>query len=214
MEAALAASTFVVDETYTTHSVHQGYLETQASIADAEPGGRIRLWCTNKPPYGLRKLIADCLDIDPELIEIQPAPIGGDFGGKGSPGDCPGLCRAVAADRPTGQERPSVPRGTDCDQSVPPAKIRIRIGGDAEGRITALWIGGNRQRGFVCRSQRERTWDALRPDVASGLPHSRRVHPSPLAAYTNTNREATCAPRGRLRAYLPWNLLSMSSHTR
>jgi putative selenate reductase molybdopterin-binding subunit len=137
VEAALATSAFVVDETYTTPAVHQGYLEPQACVAEVEPSGKIRLWLTNKSPFVVRSQIADCLGIDPGSIDVQPIALGGDFGGKGSPEDAP-LCIALA--RRVGRPTKMVLRYSEDLASTDarhPARVRVRIGCDAEGRITA-----------------------------------------------------------------------------
>ena len=138
-EAALAGSDHVIDQTYTTPSVHQGYLEPQACVAAAEDG-RVRIWATNKSPYRLRTQLAECLDLDPASIEIEPVPLGGDFGGKGSPMDIP-LC--VELSRLVGRPVKLVLRyAEDLTATNPrhPARIRVQAGCDAAGRLTAVTV--------------------------------------------------------------------------
>ena len=138
-EAALAASDHVIDQTYTTPSVHQGYLEPQACLAAVEDG-RVRIWATNKSPYRLRTQLAECLDLDPASIEIEPVPLGGDFGGKGSPMDIP-LCVELA--RLVGRPVKLVLRyAEDLTATNPrhPARIRVQAGCDATGRLTAVTV--------------------------------------------------------------------------
>jgi CO/xanthine dehydrogenase Mo-binding subunit len=89
-EEALNRADYVVDRTYSTVSGHQGYLEPQACAASVEQG-RVTVWATSKSPYRLRSQLAECLGLDPASIVVQPVPLGGDFGGKGSPMDVP-LC--------------------------------------------------------------------------------------------------------------------------
>jgi len=139
VEAALAGSAHVVDATYRTRSVHQGYIEPQACIANYDSEGRLHIWLTSKSPYRLRNQIADCLGIDEGQIEIEPIALGGDFGGKGSPMDAP-LCAELA--RLTGRPVKLVLRysedlvATECRH---PTVFRVRVGCDAEGRLTALY---------------------------------------------------------------------------
>ncbi len=136
---ALAASSHVVDRTYSTPSGHQGYLEPQACVA-AFDGDRLRIWATNKSPYRLRSQLAECLDLDPASIEIQPGPLGGDFGGKGSPMDIP-LCAELA--RLTGRPVKLVLRYTEeltATNPRHPSRIRIRAGCDEDGRLTAVEV--------------------------------------------------------------------------
>lgn len=100
-EAVLGTAAYVVDEVYLTPADHQGYIEPQACVASYQKDGRLTVWATNKSPYRLRDQLAEAFDLDPGLIEIMPVALGGDFGGKGSPGEAP-LCTALSMlmDRP------------------------------------------------------------------------------------------------------------------
>jgi CO/xanthine dehydrogenase Mo-binding subunit len=137
--AALGASDHVIDQTYTTPSVHQGYLEPQACVAAVEDG-RIRVWATNKSPYRLRSQVAECLGLDPVSIDIQPGPLGGDFGGKGSPMDIP-LCVELA--RLVGRPVKLVLRYAEDLTATNPrhsSRIRIQAGCDRNGRLTGITV--------------------------------------------------------------------------
>jgi CO/xanthine dehydrogenase Mo-binding subunit len=138
-EQALSRAAFTIDRTYSTPSGHHGYLEPQACVAAVE-AGRVRIWAANKSPYRLRGQLAECLGLDPALIEIQPVPLGGDFGGKGSPMDIP-LC--VELSRLTGRPVRLVLRySEDLIATNPrhPSRIRIRAGCDRDGHVTAVVI--------------------------------------------------------------------------
>lgn len=137
--AALGAAAHVIDRTYTTASVHQGYLEPQACVA-AMDGDRLQIWATNKSPYRLRSQLAECLGLDPASIDIHPGPLGGDFGGKGSPMDIP-LCAELA--RLTGRPVKLVLRyAEDLTATNPrhPARIRVRAGCDRDGRLASVEV--------------------------------------------------------------------------
>ena len=135
---ALAAATTVVSATYRTPAGHQGYLEPQAWVAFPPENGITRLWGTTKSPYRLRDQIAACLGLAPEAIRVDPAPLGGDFGGKGGVSDA-SLCVALA--RLSGRPVRLVLRseedlgGTDARH---PAVIRVTVGCDAQGRLAGL----------------------------------------------------------------------------
>jgi putative selenate reductase molybdopterin-binding subunit len=140
VDAALAAAAWRVDRVYRTQSVHQGYLEPQACIADYQSPDAVQVWLTNKAPYRVRDMIARCLDIDPAAITLHPAALGGDFGGKGSAQDAP-LC--VELSRLTGRPVKMVLRYTeDLTSTNPrhPAEIRIRLGCDHAGRLVAASV--------------------------------------------------------------------------
>lgn len=139
-EAALREARFVVDRTYVTPAGHQGYLEPQGCVAAVETSGRVRVWTTNKSPYRMRQQVADCLGLDPELIDVQPVVLGGDFGGKGSPGEA-ALCAELS--RLTGRPVKLVLRYWDdlaTTDTRHPARIRVRAGCDGEGRLVGLSI--------------------------------------------------------------------------
>ncbi len=201
VEAALDRSEHVVDRTYATRSVHQGYLEPQACIAaverDAAPGRaaqRVRVWATTKAPYRMRSQVAECLGLDPESIEVQPMPLGGDFGGKGSPMDVP-LC--VELSRLTGRPVKLVLRyGEDLTATNPrhPMRIRVRAGCDRDGHLTAMAVSaladGGAYGGFKPRAN-VNLHGAEDPTDAYAVPVS---YAESVIAYTNT------VPRGHMRS--------------
>lgn len=190
---AFAAAPYQLDEVYTTPSGHQGYIEPQACVA-AAGGERIEVWMANKSPYRLREQLAACFEVAPETIVIHPVAIGGDFGGKGSPMDAP---LAIELSRLTGRPVKLVQRyWEDLQAANPrhPARIRIRLGSDGEGRLAAMHLDalldGGAYAGFKPR-----------PGVTlHGLEEPGGAYRVPKAfvrqriAYTNS------VPRGHMRA--------------
>jgi CO/xanthine dehydrogenase Mo-binding subunit len=138
-QAALQSSAYWIDRTYTLASGHQGYIEPQSSVAHVDGDGRVHVWVANKSPYRLRGQLAEALDLDPALIEVHPVVVGGDFGGKGSPMDSP-LCVELA--RRVGRPVRLVQRYYEDLTSANPrhaGRLRVRLGCDVEGHLTALW---------------------------------------------------------------------------
>jgi CO/xanthine dehydrogenase Mo-binding subunit len=192
-EAALAASRHVIDRTYSTPSGHQGYLEPQACVA-AVDGDRLRIWATNKSPYRLRSQLAECLDIDPASIEIQPGPLGGDFGGKGSPMDIP-LCAELT--RLTGRPVKLVLRYTeDLTATNPrhPSRIRVRAGCDEHGRLTAVEVRALFNGGAYGGFKPLATVSLHGVDDCTLAYHVPALYLESVIAYTNT------VPRGHMRS--------------
>ena len=192
-ERALGVSEYVVDQVYTTPSGHQGYLEPQACVAAVE-GDRLRIWATNKSPYRLRAQLAECLGLDPGLIEIEPSLLGGDFGGKGSPMDIP-LCAELA--RLTGRPVKLVLRFTEeltATNPRHPARIQVRAGCGRDGRLTAVAVravlNGGAYAGFK----------PLATVSLHGIEDCTLAYDAPVVctetviAYTNT------VPRGHMRS--------------
>jgi CO/xanthine dehydrogenase Mo-binding subunit len=83
LAARFAAAPIVVEEAFETGRQHQGYIEPHAAVVTALPDGRAEVVTTNKAPFSLRLQLAATFDMPPELIDVDSAVIGGDFGGKG-----------------------------------------------------------------------------------------------------------------------------------
>jgi CO/xanthine dehydrogenase Mo-binding subunit len=192
VDAALATAAWTVDRMYRTQSVHHGYLEPQACIADYQAADRVRVWLTNKAPYRIRDMIGRCLDIDAEAITLEPVTLGGDFGGKGSAQDAP-LC--VALSRLTGRPVKLVLRYTeDLTATNPrhPAEVRVAVGCDADGRLVAASVRAVLNAG---------AYGGFTPS-ATGPMHAVEV-PSyriPVFATEFTRVYTNTVPRGNMRA--------------
>ncbi|MBM2813051.1 MAG: hypothetical protein HW416_3810 [Chloroflexi bacterium] len=78
-------SDLVLEHTYQTSIIHQSYIEPHTCIVSVESGGKVRIWATNKSPFGNRELLSMDLDVPAEDLIIERTWIGGDYGGKGSP---------------------------------------------------------------------------------------------------------------------------------
>ncbi len=147
-EAALRGAAHIIDETYITPGDHQGYIEPQACIADYHPDGSLNVWNTNKSPYRLRDVLSAVFSLDPKKVEIMPTVLGGDFGGKGSPGDAP-LCTALSI--LVGKPVKMVLRYSEDLLSTDgrhASEIRVRLGVDKDGKLVggifeALLDGGS-----------------------------------------------------------------------
>ncbi len=81
-EAGFADADVVVERTFVTPMVHQGYIEPHACVADAYADGRTTLWCSSQGHFGIRDIAALVLGMDTGDIRVVPAEIGGGFGGK------------------------------------------------------------------------------------------------------------------------------------
>lgn len=193
VSAALTRADHVIDRVYTTPSGHQGYLEPQACLAAAGPR-QVRIWATNKSPYRLRAQLAECLGLDPGSVEVEPVPLGGDFGGKGSPMDIP---LAAELSRLTGRPVQLVlGYGEDLTATNPrhPARIRVQAGCDRAGQLAALSVrallNGGAYAGFkpLADASLHGIEDAV---LGYGIP---AVFTESLIAYTHT------VPRGHMRS--------------
>ncbi len=73
----------IVENRFTTSSVHQSYIEPHSCVVKAAADGSAEFWSCSKVPYGVREQVANALKIPQEKFVFNPVYIGGDFGGKG-----------------------------------------------------------------------------------------------------------------------------------
>jgi carbon-monoxide dehydrogenase large subunit len=90
-----AQANLVLEHTFTTPIVHQGYMEPHAAVVDIGPGGSVSVWSSTKAPYRMRSLIAEVSNLPINRVRVIPGFVGGDFGGKGMAIDEP-LCYFLA----------------------------------------------------------------------------------------------------------------------
>jgi CO/xanthine dehydrogenase Mo-binding subunit len=84
VEEGFAEAVRVVEGTYTTPVVHQGYMEPHSQVCAIDAEGILHIWAPCKAPYSARAQTAKAVGIDEDRIVVHPVLIGGDFGGKGS----------------------------------------------------------------------------------------------------------------------------------
>jgi CO/xanthine dehydrogenase Mo-binding subunit len=139
-QAALSCAAHVVAATYRTPAGHQGYLEPGCWTAIPAASGGVVLQGTTKAPYRLREVVAETLAIDVDAVAVEPAPIGGDFGGKGGVVD-PTLCAALAlwARRPVRMAHRSS-EDLMATGARHAAIMEVRVGCDGDGRLVALIV--------------------------------------------------------------------------
>ena len=82
VEAAFAEADHIVEETYHTQPIHQGFLEPMACVANLEASGRLTVWASTQGPYQVRQQLASVLDIPIGNIKIVAMEMGGGFGAK------------------------------------------------------------------------------------------------------------------------------------
>ncbi|MAG95126.1 MAG: xanthine dehydrogenase family protein molybdopterin-binding subunit [Alphaproteobacteria bacterium] len=137
MEAGFAAAAEVIERSFDTQPVHQGYIEPHACLADVSEDGQAELWCTTQGHYLVRAHCARLLQMDISQLRVTASEIGGGFGGKTVVyGEPVALALSRKACRPVKlvMTRDEVFRSTGPTSG---ARVRVKLGAAKDGTITA-----------------------------------------------------------------------------
>lgn len=75
----------VLEQTYSSPMVHQGYIEPPACTADFSTLTPSRIWTSTQGHFLIRAMVTSMLGIDLSQLHVIPTEIGGGFGGKNLP---------------------------------------------------------------------------------------------------------------------------------
>ena len=147
VEEGFAASDHIFEHTFTTQSMHQGYIEPHACLVQIDETGHVHVYLSTKAPYAVKKQFAHVTQLPPEKVTVHIVPVGGEFGGKGSIMDAP-LCYHLS--RRTGRPVKMVMSYAEELLAANPrhaAVITVKTGVSKDGRILArqvraLWDSG------------------------------------------------------------------------
>ena len=137
VDKGFAEADVIVEHSYDTKPMHQGYIEPQSCVASASEEGEIELWCCTQAPFVYRDRLSEILKIDSSKIKVQQSELGGGFGGKtGFYAEPVAIQLARKARRPVKITftRAEVFKGTG---PVSGTASRIKIGAKKDGTITA-----------------------------------------------------------------------------
>jgi xanthine dehydrogenase molybdenum-binding subunit len=137
VEKGFAEAAVVVEREFRTATVHQGYIEPHNAVAEWRADGQLTVWCSTQGAFPVRTQLHHILQHPISQIKVVPAEIGGGFGGK-----IPVYLEPLAAmlAKKTGRpvkitmDRAEVLMGTG---PTPGTYMRVKMGADADGRITA-----------------------------------------------------------------------------
>ena len=138
LETGFASADVVIEKNFTTKPVHQGYIEPHAVVADANPDGKVDIWCSRQGHVMVRTFISLLLKIDMSKIKVTAAEIGGGFGGKTTVYLEPlAVMLSSKAGRPVRMvmSREEVFRASGPTSG---AAITVKIGATKDGQIVAL----------------------------------------------------------------------------
>ena len=137
VEAGFAAADHVIERTYRTPLLHQGYLEPHACLVYVDDEGIVQVWNANDSPTGAQAELARLFNLDDDAINFNFNYVGGSFGGKSSGTE---VALAYLFTQRTG--RP-VKWSVDYDEEFQnmmmrhPATMRVKAGVNTDGTITA-----------------------------------------------------------------------------
>jgi CO/xanthine dehydrogenase Mo-binding subunit len=77
-----AEADIVIERTFTTRPVHQGYIEPHACLISVAADGKTTIWSSSQGQFMVRAMTAYLTGIPQSDIRAIPAEIGGGFGGK------------------------------------------------------------------------------------------------------------------------------------
>ena len=82
LDVGFAEADEIVEKHYRTAPIHQAYIEPQACLANWEGGGKAELWSSSQGHFAVRSLTAKLTGMTIGDLKVNPAEIGGGFGGK------------------------------------------------------------------------------------------------------------------------------------
>jgi CO/xanthine dehydrogenase Mo-binding subunit len=81
-EDGFAEADEIVEMSFSTAPVHQGYIEPQGCLARCDSDGQAELWASSQGHFMVRAYAARLVGMDIGDLRVHPAEIGGGFGGK------------------------------------------------------------------------------------------------------------------------------------
>ena len=130
----------VIEHTFRVPLRHQGYIEPQAFLVAVEEDGQVLAWSSSKSPFGTRAQLAKAIGLSPAKVRVHAVNVGGDFGGKGGPGDLPiAYFLARQAKRPV---RIVATNSEELTFTNPDhySVITVRTGVKRDGRLVARYL--------------------------------------------------------------------------
>ncbi len=139
VEKGFARADVVIEREFRTESVHQGYIEPQACIANVAEDGQAELFVSTQGQWIVRGHCAKLLGWNVNRIKVTAAEMGGGFGGKTVVYLEPlALALSAKARRPVkmAMTREEVLKATGPTSA---ARVRVKVGATKDGRITAAF---------------------------------------------------------------------------
>src|SRR6202035_5274265 len=142
LKEGFAKADHVIERTFKTATVHQGYIEPHNAVALYNSDGHATIYCSTQGTFNVRTLTATVLKMTEGNIRVIPAEIGGGFGGKTTVYLEPlAVLLAQKSGRPV---KMTMSRAEVLRASGPTSGtwIKARMGATRDGKITAaqFWM--------------------------------------------------------------------------
>jgi CO/xanthine dehydrogenase Mo-binding subunit len=137
VEAALSEADVVVEQTFRTSMVHQGYIEPQVAVVTIDPLGDITVYTSTQAVFYTRNEVCAALGLPNSKVKVVGMTIGGGFGGKFMLVEALAAALAVKTGRGV---RLEYTRMDDflAANPAPPSVWELKLGAKKDGTITAM----------------------------------------------------------------------------
>ncbi len=137
VEKGFAESDVVIERTYRTALVHQGYLEPEAETVHWRADGHIDVWANSQGSFPLRQNMSNLLGVEVSKIKVIPLEVGGAFGAKNTPRVTP---VAAILSRKSGKPVKIVLTREEVLKATGPASgavVTVKVGATKDGVLKA-----------------------------------------------------------------------------
>ncbi|HSE72869.1 MAG TPA: molybdopterin cofactor-binding domain-containing protein, partial [Dongiaceae bacterium] len=192
VERALADAAHQVEVEYETSFVEHAYIEPEAGWAERK-GDTLEVHVSTQNPFQHRDDLAQILKLPKEAVRLISSAVGGGFGGKLDLNVHPlvGLA-AWLGDKPVAYIY-TRPESMAASTKRHPARVKAKIGCDADGKLTAFWSHAELDTGAYA------SWG---PTVANRVPvHAAGPYVVPHAGTRGTAYFTNCPPSGAFRGF-------------
>ena len=137
IEQGFTEADAVVEYSFTSQSVHQGYMETQAALVAVDPLGNLTVYTSTQGAFHCRNRVAETVGVSINQVNVVPMPVGGGFGGKFVLIEPLVAAVAVAAKRPVLLQYTRM-EDFSAGNPAPGCEISVKLGAKKDGTFTAL----------------------------------------------------------------------------
>src|SRR5713101_5061994 len=127
----------VIERTYRTSMVHQGYLEPRVAVASVDALGNVTVWTTTQALFYTRSEVAEALGLSEHRVRVVAMPLGGGFGGKFVLLEPLAAALTVAVKRPVSLVLSRTEEFLTTTPA-PPSVFELKTGVGKDGKLTAL----------------------------------------------------------------------------